>query len=215
MEFLKSIIGDELYAKVEEAVNKHNGDEANKDKQIKLANLAEGGYVSKDKFSALEATIGSKDTELKTANDLIKQLKAATKSDDDAQKKIVDYEAQVKELQTALADTKLNSAIKVALLEAKAMDIDYLTFKLKEKGEKLELDENDHIKGWEDKISGLKTQFPAQFESSSSKKIDENKLPDDDSGKTFTRSEILKMPYAERAKIYNENPDAYNEAMKN
>lgn len=215
MEFLKSILGDELFGKVQEAVNSHNGNEENKDKQVKLANLAEGGYVSKDKYSALEATLGSKTDELNSANDLIEQLKKATKSDEGLQTKISDYETKVQQLQKELSETKLNAAIKVGLLEAKATDIDYLTFKLKEKGEKLELDENDRVKGWNDKISGLKTQFPTQFENSSSKKIEENKLPDDDSTKTITRSEILKMPYAERAKIYSENPDVYNEAMKN
>ena len=66
----------------------------------------------------------------------------------------------------------MKSAIKVCIkLSEKAVDVDYLTYKLneklKEKDEKLELDENDNIKGWNDKISGLKTQFPTMFESAS------------------------------------------------
>lgn len=47
MEFLKTILGEELYKQVETALNTYNGDEANKDKQIKLANLASGEYVGK------------------------------------------------------------------------------------------------------------------------------------------------------------------------
>ena len=43
MEFLKEILGEELYKQFEQAVNAYNGNEANKDKQIKLANLTEGG----------------------------------------------------------------------------------------------------------------------------------------------------------------------------
>ena len=62
----------------------------------------------------------------------------------------------------------MKSALKVALLSEKALDIDYLTFKvnekMKEQGKTLELDENENIKGWDDVISGLKTQFPTQFE---------------------------------------------------
>ena len=54
------------------------------------------------------------------------------------------------------------------LEEEKAVDIDYLTFKvnekLKEQGKTLELDENDNIKGWDEVVSGLKTQFPTQFD---------------------------------------------------
>ncbi len=89
----------------------------------------------------------------------------------------------------------------------------------KEKGETLELDENDNIKGWNDKLSGLKTQFPTMFESASSddkndyKVLDENKLKQGDVSDTLTKSELLKKPYAERARIAQENPEAYAAAM--
>ena len=42
-----------------------------------------------------------------------------------------------------------------------------LNEKLKEKGESLELDENENIKGWENTVSALKTQFPNMFENAS------------------------------------------------
>ena len=54
MEFLKEILGEELYKQFEEKINAHNGDEANKDKQIKLANLSSGEYVGKGKYDALD-----------------------------------------------------------------------------------------------------------------------------------------------------------------
>lgn len=34
MEFLKAILGDELYAQLAEKLNAHNGDEANKDRFV-------------------------------------------------------------------------------------------------------------------------------------------------------------------------------------
>ena len=46
MDFLKSILGDNLFSQVENKVNAYNSDEANKDKQIKIANLASGEYTS-------------------------------------------------------------------------------------------------------------------------------------------------------------------------
>ena len=55
--------------------------------------------------------------------------------------------------------------------------------KLKEKGESLELDENENIKGLNEKLEGLKTQFPTMFETTSAggeKKYKENNLPDGD-----------------------------------
>ena len=43
--------------------------------------------------------------------------------------------------------------------------------KLKEKGE-LALDEDGKIKGWDDKIAALKTQFPTQFEAAKGGKVE-------------------------------------------
>ena len=165
------------------------------------------------RYSKLKNEHESKLNELVEANNLIAELKKSNKGNEDLQGKITNYENQVKQLQEELQKTKLDSAIKVALLSEKAADVDYLMFKLKEKGE-LELDENDKIKGWNDKIAALKTQFPAQFENSGSKKIEENKLDRTDDGTGFTKADLLKKPYSERIKIYNENPDAYNEVMK-
>lgn len=218
MEFLKTILGDELYAQFSEKLNAYNGNEENKDKQIKLANLAGGEYVGKGKYDALQALLDGKTNELNTANGLIDELKKGTKGNEDLQGKITAYEGKVQQLQEQLQETKIKSAIKVALLSEKAIDVDYLTFKLesklKDENKTLELDENDNIKGWNDMLSGLKTQFPTQFESSSSKKFEEHKLEHGEEKNTLTKNEILKKPYAERMELFNENPDAYREAMK-
>lgn len=168
MEFLKELLGEELYKQIESKINEHNGNEANKDNQIKIGNLGKGEYVGKAKYDALDALLKGKETELTTANGLIEQLKKDTKGNEELQGKITQYENTVADLQSQLQKTKIKSAVKVALLSEKAVDVDYLTFKLneklKEKGESLELDENENIKGWEDKLSGLKTQFPKMFE---------------------------------------------------
>lgn len=205
MEFLKEILGDELYSQVESKINEHNGNEANQDKQIKIGNLGTGDYVGKGKYDALQELLNGKEAELISANDLITQLKKATKDDAGLQQKINDYNVQVAQLQEQLQETKLKSAIKVALLSEKAVDVDYLTFKLneklKEKGETLELDENENIKGWEDKLSGLKTQFPTMFESAGTGKmkvLGDNRLPDGNGNREVEPSslaEALKMQY--------------------
>ena len=154
--------------------------------------------------------------ELTEAQNLIAELKKSNKGNEDLQGKISAYEQQVQQLQTELEQTKLDSAINVGLLAAgvKPDDVDYVTFKLKAKGDALALDENGKVKGWDDKVAALKTQLPAQFESTSSKKYEEHKLPDGDgSGDALTRESILKKPYAERMKLYSENPEAYKTAM--
>lgn len=203
MEFLKEILGEELFNQVTEKVNAYNGNEANKDKQVKVENINSGNYVSKLKYDDIAQQLTGKNTELTTANELIAQLKKGTKGNEELQGKITAYETQVSDLQKELQETKVKSAIKVALLSEKAVDVDYLTFKLneklKEKGETLELDENDKIKGWDALKDGLKVQFPAMFESASgSRQIQENRLPGSDGGtKTEPKSlaEALQMQY--------------------
>lgn len=146
---------------------------------------------------------------------LIDTLQKSNKGNETLQQQVTDYQSKIEQLQAELQQTKIDSAINVGLLAAgvKPDDVDYVTFKLKAKGE-IELDEQGNIKGWDDKVAGLKTQFPANFASAGGKQYVENKLPDDSEGSdTITRESLLKKPYAERMKIYSENPEAYKNAM--
>lgn len=145
---------------------------------------------------------------------LIDQLKAGTKDSEALQGKITSYEAQIQQLQQQLKQTQLEAAIQVALVGAKATDVDYLTFQLKQKGD-LELDDQGHIKGMDDKLAGLKTQFPAFFEvADTHKQIDPQKLPDrKQDGNGMTKAEFLRKPYAERVAFAKENPEAYDTMM--
>lgn len=54
MEFLKAFFGDKAitYDELVQAINSYNGDEKNKEKLIKMVNLTDGGYVSKDKINS-------------------------------------------------------------------------------------------------------------------------------------------------------------------
>lgn len=167
------------------------------------------------RYGKLKTDHEGKVAELTEAQNLIAELKKSSKGNEDLQGKITAYETQVAQLQAENEQIKLDSAIKVSLLEAKALDVDYLTFKLKEKGE-LSLDENGKVKGWDDKLAALKTQLPTQFESTSNKHILENRLPgQDDKDSGVTKESFAKMGYQDRLKLYNENPEAYAELTKN
>ena len=212
MDFLKPIIGDDLFAQIVEKINAHNGNEANKDKQIKIGNLGSGEYVGKGKYDALQELLTGKQTELDRANGLIAQLKKDTKGNEALQGKITEYETQVQQLQAQLAEVKVKSALKVALLSEKALDVDYLSYKVNEKlkadGKTLELDENEAIKGWADMLSGLKTQFPTMFESGTDgrKVLEGGKLTGGDGGNvTVTKETFAKMGYNDRLKLKQEN----------
>ena len=217
MDFLKAILGDTLYAQVEQAIAAYNGKPENAQQQVKLANLAGGQYVSKGKYDTLDATNKTNEQKLGEANNLIEQLQKAAKGDETLQQQVTDYQTKVQNLETELEQTKIDSAIKVGLLAEGAEEIDFLTFKLKSKGEKLELDEQGNIKGWTDKLAALKTQNPKYFSDKGNGSFDGFRPMDKDTqqppaGKT--KADILKMPYAERVKFFNENPDGYNTIMK-
>lgn len=147
---------------------------------------------------------------------LIEQFKAGAKDNEALQGKITSYEAQMVELQNQLKQTQLDAAIQVALLGAKATDVEYMTFRLKEKGD-LELDEQGHIKGIDDRLAGLKTQFPAFFESADTQReIQPHKLPDrtPDNPVVVTKEDFNKMGYNSRVKLKEADPELYSQLMK-
>jgi hypothetical protein len=167
------------------------------------------------RYGKLKTQHEGTEKQLNEANALIETLKKSTKGQEDAQQKITAYEQQVTQLQQELEKTKIQAEAKVELLSAGALDIDYLMFKLAEKGE-LALDENGKIKDWDDKLAGLKTQLPTQFKTDSKKQIIENKLPEEGNtgDKTVTREEFNKMGYNSRVALRKDNPELYNQMMK-
>ena len=166
------------------------------------------------RYNKLKGEHDSKIEELTKANQLIDELKKSNKGNENLQSKISEYETTIADLNTKLEQTQIQAAVKVALLESKAMDIDYLTFKLKEKGE-LKLDSDGKIKGIDDMIAGLKTQFPNQFETSNNKVIEEHKLEKGEGSKdVITKEQFSKMGYMDKIKLFNEQPEVYAELQK-
>ena len=152
--------------------------------------------------------------EHKKSTDLIAELQKATKGQEAVQGKITEYEATIKKLQEEAVQAKTESALKIGLLSAgaKATDIDYLIFKMSHDEDwKPALDDQGQVKGLDEKLKGLKTQFPNQFESSASKKIEEKKLEKPDDPNKVSKEDFDRMGYQERLKLYNDNPDQYKE----
>lgn len=205
----------DVLAAVNAAITKANEGESDKLKHIRFADLSEGGYVSKDKYTSLETDLTGKTSELEKANKLIEELKKSTGEDTALQKKITDYETEITKLKTENETLKTENALKFALVTAGAVDVDYLVFKAKEKGE-IKIGEDGKIKGEDDLISGLKTQHPAMFGAASkpqqnNRRILENNLPSGNRDQTVTREQFLKMGYNERMKLKQENPELFKQ----
>lgn len=167
MEFLKDILGEDLYKQVETKVNEHNGKAENKDKQVKIANLGSGNYVSKDKYDSLQTDLNNTKTSLSTAQTTIEDLKKTNGDNADLQQKIANYETEKANLEKKHKETteKLikESAIKDALYNEKAKHPELLLSKfdlskilLDEKGEKV-------VSGIEDQMKANKETYKDLF----------------------------------------------------
>lgn len=172
------------------------------------------------RYPKLKGEYDSLNSQYGEANKLIEDMKKSTKGQEALQGKITAYEGQVQQLQAELEKTKIDAAIKVALLSEKVADVDYMTYKLNEKlkadGETLTLDDNGNIKGWDKKLEGLKTQFPNQFESSGDNNdgyevYKPNTLRKPDGDATITKEAFKKMSFQERADLNAKNPKLYNQ----
>lgn len=210
MEFLKEVLGDELFGNLVEKVNAYNADEANKDKQIKIANLASGEYVGKGKYDNLQAMLDGSKGDVATLTKTIEELKKGNVDAETLQAKVAEAEKALAESKAREQQMQIKYALDLAMLSegVKKDNAELLAIalerKLVEKGEKLELDENGNIKDLSDKLSGLKVQYPSMFESAkdADKKIVELDLPkrkEDDATQPMTLAEALKENY-EKAK---------------
>ena len=216
---LQELLGEELYSQVQAKLDEVNGKEPDKLKHVRYADLSEGEYVSKAKYSGLEADLSGKTSELEKANALIAQLKKSAGKDTELQQKISDYETEIASLKKENQKLKTETALKFALLSAGAVDVDYLMFKAGEQGE-LKLDEDGKIKGESELLSTLKNQHPAMFRGGNpqggdgARKVLENPLPGGDHDQTVTKEQFAAMGYNDRLKLKQENPELFQKLSK-
>lgn len=128
MEFLKEILG-ENYTVVETAINTYNAKPENKDKQIKLGNLASGEYVGKGKYEALETEKNNLDAQIKTLNSTITTLKNGNKDNEELQTTIKNLNKDIENLKAESERTAKTYALKEQLSKAGVQDPDYLIYK--------------------------------------------------------------------------------------
>ena len=170
------------------------------------------------RYPKMKANFETSQRELGEAKNRMAEMQTAAEAQ-------ANLQAQLEQAQAALAQERLNSAIKVGLLSEKAVDVDYLTFKLNEKvkgdGETLTLDDNGNINGWKDKLEGLKTQFPNQFEAGGNddgyevyKPNSLRKADGTPGDKVMTHEQFDKLGYSGKVKLRQENPELYNQMTK-
>ena len=143
------------------------------------------------------------------ATKLIEELKKSNTGNEDLQNKVSTYETQITTLKQENEELKIESSLRFALKDAGAVDVDYLVFKAKEKGE-IKLDDDGKVKGIDSIVEGLKTQIPGQFETKKQNKVEERRLPSRDEGNgEITKEEFFKKPYNERVQFKNDFPEQF------
>lgn len=160
MEFLKEILGEDLFNQVKNKVSSYN-EKADKDKRVSIANVNGDEYVTKAKYSQLETDLNNTKTSLSTAQTTIEDLKKSNGDNADLQKKIANYETEKANLEKAHKETteKLikESAINAALYHEKAIHPELLLGKFDLS--KIILDENG-----EKVVSGIEEQMKSNKE---------------------------------------------------
>jgi len=160
MEFLREILGEDLFEQVKTKVSSYN-EKADKDKRVSIANVNSDEYVTKAKYSQLENDLDNTKISLSTAQTTIEDLKKNNKGNADLQDKIANYESEKANLEKTHKETteKLikTSAIKDALYNEKAKHPELLISKfdlskivLDEEGQKV--------------VSGIEEQMKANKE---------------------------------------------------
>lgn len=200
---LKEFLGDD--AKVTEFLNKM--------KENKIYTSSEENIDTR--YTKLKGDFDALTTKEKEAQDLIEELKKSNGAD--LQTKVTEYETKIADLEKQNAEMTIDNEIKFGLLAkgAKASDIDYLMFKIKQGDDELKLDKDGKVKGLEHIITDCQKVYSSNFEDKSKRKVDVIDLQQDNGHKdTMTKAEFLKKPYAERVQFANDNPEAFNELMK-
>ena len=166
------------------------------------------------RYNKLKVESEADKSELLKAQALIKELQNGNTANEELQTKIKEQENEIATLKESVETQKLETALDRALIEANVQDVDYVKFKLKEKGTDLKLDENGKLENIKGALDELKIQIPNQFKSSD-KKVEELKLPIDVKiDKGVTKDEYSKMSYADRVKLFTNDKQAFDEVSK-
>jgi len=203
MEFLKAILGDK-YPEFEATIIAYNAIPENKGKEVKLANLGGGEYVSKAKYDTVEQDRTSYKNLLETAQTTLKKFDGVDvdtlkgeiiKLTDDLGKKDTEYKEKLTQMEYDGTLSKYFETFKFTSELAKKAAIE--EFKKKE----LKL-ENGLFLGGEDYMKQLKEANPTAFEADE----DGEKPPVLVKG-AKNRKPGEKMSLADAMKYKNEHPE--------
>lgn len=209
MEFLKEILGEELYSQVESKINSYNSDEKNKNNQVKIVNLGSGNYVGKEKFDAKETEVAGLTKQLEDANATIKSyedmdVEAIKQSVKDWETK---YNEDTANLQKQLTEKDYEYNLDLFLNDLEMVDDVHKENLKKEIKDKQLKFENKKLIGGDDVVANYKEKYPQAFAAKEEKEEEgEEDLPSfvGKAGGPLPKSKKAEkdMTYADYCKLY-------------
>lgn len=164
------------------------------------------------RYSKLKGDYEALTTKEQEAQNLIAELKKTNAGNEALQAKVAEYETKIADLEKQNEALTIDNEIKFELLAAgaKASDIDYLIYRIRQGDDELKLDKEGKLKGLDGIVENMRKNYPGNFETKAQKKVNVLDLEHgDDDEDTVTKEQFDKMGYAERTKLYNENKELY------
>ena len=192
---LKELLGEELYNQVTTKLG-----------ETKIGIVSDGSYIPKTKFDEKLEEIKGYKTEIAQRDEQIGTLKQAATGNEALTQTINELEGKNQEWAGQLVRTKKEFQVKLLASSLNAHDLKYILSEVDL--DSLELDENENVKGLEEKINKIKEDKPFLF------KTEEPTL----SGRTPTNLQTppatTKNPWSkehrnltEQAKLLKDNPE--------
>lgn len=107
-----------------------------------------------------QTKLDESESKLEQANSTLDTLKKNNKDNEELQNELKTYKDKVKQLETEAVENAKKQVIKDALGNAKALDVDYLMYKLGE----VETDKDGNLIDLDNKIKDLQSNYPKFFE---------------------------------------------------
>ncbi|MBS6195475.1 MAG: phage scaffolding protein [Clostridiales bacterium] len=170
---LRELLGEELFSQVDAKIQEHNSGEPDKLKHVRYADLSEGNYVSKEKYTSLQTEANGYKTQLGEANTTIQSYKDMDMDIDGIRQSAKDWETKyttdMQALQQTLENERMMHAAEQFLsgqkikspLSRKAILQDFMAQKLEFKDGK--------FTGADEYMKRVREQYPDEFEKESEK----------------------------------------------
>lgn len=160
----------------------------------------EKNYVTKVAYEEKKTELSKRDNEVKTMTTELNTLKKTTKERE------ATYQKELKEL-------KLTNAVEVALMNAKAKNTKAVRALLSL--DDAEMEDDGTVKGLDKQLKALIESEPYLFdtETATVKGLKPGETKSGGNTQTVTAEQFARMTYSERAKLYAENKDLYDELV--